>query len=160
MLNTVYRLTAPRRFEVAFTDLNLFGDDVLVRPTYLSICHADQRYYQGTRDAAVLAQKLPMALIHEGIGEVVYDPTHTMAAGTKVVMIPNQPAEQDALIAENYLRTSRFAGSSCDGFLQEYVPLKPDRLVPLPAGIHENVAAFTELVSVSMHAISRFARFA
>lgn len=46
MLNTVYRLVAPRRFEVAFNDIDLNSDKVVVRPTHLSICHADQRYYQ------------------------------------------------------------------------------------------------------------------
>lgn len=48
MLNTVYRLVAPRRFEVAFNDIDLNSDKVVVRPTHLSICHADQRYYQNT----------------------------------------------------------------------------------------------------------------
>ena len=43
MLNTVYRLVAPRRFEVAFNDIDLNSDKVVVRPTHLSICHADQR---------------------------------------------------------------------------------------------------------------------
>ena len=72
MLNTIYRLTQPRKFEIAFSDIDIFSGDIIVRPTYLSICNADQRYYQGTRDAKVLAQKLPMALIHEGVGEVVF----------------------------------------------------------------------------------------
>ena len=76
MLNTVYRLVAPRRFEVAFKDIDLFGDEIIVRPTHLSICHADQRYYQGLRPAEILREKLPMALIHEGIGEVVYIPQY------------------------------------------------------------------------------------
>ena len=49
MLNTVYRLVAPRRFEVAFNDIDLNSDKVVVRPTHLSICHADQRYYQGLK---------------------------------------------------------------------------------------------------------------
>lgn len=39
MLNTVYRLVAPRRFEVAFNDIDLNSDKVVVRPTHLSICH-------------------------------------------------------------------------------------------------------------------------
>ena len=51
MLNTVYRLVAPRRFEVEFNDINLHAGKVVVRPTHLSICHADQRYYQGLRPA-------------------------------------------------------------------------------------------------------------
>lgn len=156
MINTVYRLVAPRRFEIAFEDIDIFGDKTIVRPTNLSICNADMRYYLGTRDAKVLAEKLPMALIHEGIGVVVHDPTNTFKAGQKVVMVPNMPLEEDAYIAENYLRSSKFCGSSMDGFLQEYVEISPKRLVLLPDDIDMNVAAFTEIVSVSVHAISRF----
>ena len=159
MLNTVYQLKAPRQFEAVFKDITLDQEHVLVRPTHLSICHADQRYYQGNRPEAVLQSKLPMALIHEGIGKVVYDPTGNYEIGEEVVMIPNHPVEKDEIIAENYLRSTRFCGSSKDGFMQEYVSLLPDRLVRLPEGIDKVVAAFTEIVSVSYHAISRFKRF-
>ena len=159
MLNTVYQLKAPRQFEAVFKNIELDQEHVLVRPTHLSICHADQRYYQGTRPEAVLREKLPMALIHEGIGKVVYDPTGTYKQGTEVVMIPNHPVETDPIIAENYLRSTKFCGSSKDGFMQEFVSLRPDRIVVLPEGIDKIVAAFTEIVSVSYHAISRFQRF-
>lgn len=160
MLNTVYQLKRPRQFEVTFQDIACDERHVLVRPTHLSICNADQRYYQGTRAEAVLRQKLPMALIHEAIGKVVYDPTGTFGIGERVVMIPNLPCEEDGIIAENYLRSSKFRGSGTDGFLQEYVLTTPDRLVRLPAGINLSVAAFTEIVSVSYHAISRFCKIA
>ena len=160
MINTVYRLSAPRRFEIAFEDIELFGENAVVRPTHLSICNADMRYYLGTRDAKVLAEKLPMALIHEGAGEVVFDPTGTFKSGDKVVMVPNLAYEEDEFIAENYLRSSKFCGSTMDGFLQEYVEISPKRLVALPENINMNVAAFTEIVSVSVHAISRFDKIA
>lgn len=160
MLNTVYRLVAPRRIEVEFSDIDINSDKVIVRPTYLSICHADQRYYQGARAEEILAKKLPMALIHEGIGEVVNDPTGQLPAGTRVVMIPNTPTDKDDVIAENYLRSSKFRASGFDGFMQEYVALEPDRVVELPDNISNHVAAFTELVSVSVHAISRFDKIA
>lgn len=159
MLNTVYQLKGPRQFEITFKDIPLDETHVLVRPTHLSICNADQRYYQGTRAEEILRKKLPMALIHEGIGKVVYDPTGTYEIGTEVVMIPNRPTETDPIIAENYLRSSKFCASSVDGFLQEYVSCLPDRLVVLPKGINPAVAAFTEIVSVSYHAICRFKRF-
>lgn len=159
MLNTVYQLKAARQFETVFKDIELDQEHVLVRPTHLSICHADQRYYQGTRAEAVMRAKLPMALIHEGIGRVVYDPTGTYHIGDEVVMIPNHPTESDDIIAENYLRSTKFCGSSKDGFMQEYVSLLPDRLVLLPEGIDKITAAFTEIVTVSYHAISRFIRF-
>lgn len=121
MLNAVYQLTAPRRIEVAIVDESITDESLIVRPRLLSICHADQRYYQGTRPPEVMAQKLPMALIHEGLGEVVEDRTNTFRPGDMVVMIPNIPCEQDSYRAENYLRTSKFRGSSTDGFMQELI---------------------------------------
>ncbi|MGN1418302.1 MAG: alcohol dehydrogenase catalytic domain-containing protein, partial [Acutalibacteraceae bacterium] len=160
MLNTVYRLTQPGKIEIAFSELDLFSSDIIVKPTYLSICHADQRYFQGARDAKVLAQKLPMALIHEATGEVVYAPDGSFQPGDRVVMIPNTPTQKDDVIAENYLRSSRFRASGYDGFMQEYVQMPADRLVRISDKISPEVAAFTELVSVSVHAISRFDRFA
>ncbi|MDO4475388.1 MAG: alcohol dehydrogenase catalytic domain-containing protein [Lachnospiraceae bacterium] len=167
MLNAVYQLVRPRQFEVSFSHIDLNGGDVIVRPTHLSICNADQRYYQGKRSEEILRQKLPMALIHEAIGRVVADPTGTFAPGDKVVMIPNvpvlpeDPAECPQVVAENYRRSSKFRGSSLDGFMQEYIATRPDRLVKIPDCIDNDlVAAFTEMVSVCYHAISRFERTA
>ena len=146
MLNTVYRLTAPRTIEPVVVSQDTTGK-VIVRPTYLSICNADQRYYQGTRSKEVLDKKLPMALIHEGIGRVVSDNTGAFQPGDIVVMLPNAPTEQDEFIAENYLRSSRFCGSGFDGFMQESMVLPPERVVLLPQDVNCEVAAFTELVS-------------
>ena len=160
MINSIYQLVAPRKFEIAYSDIDLNGTNAIVRPKYLSICNADQRYYQGLRDAEVLKKKLPMALIHESIGEVVRDPSGEFQPGEMVVMIPNTPVEQDDIIAENYLRTSKFRASGFDGFMQEYVEINPERLVRLPEGIDHTVAAFTEIVSVSVHAIGRFDKIA
>jgi len=160
VLNTVYRLTAPRKFEAHFTDIDVFADCVLVRPTHLSICNADQRYYQGRRAKDILDKKLPMALIHEGIGKIVYDSKGEFKVNSYVVMIPNTPLEKDEVIAENYLRSSKFRASGFDGFMQDYVAIRRDRIISLPQEINLNVASFTELVSVSNHAINRFERFA
>ncbi len=159
MLNTVYRLVEPRKFEAHFTDIDVLGDEVIVRPTHLSICNADQRYYQGKRAKEVLKQKLPMSLIHEAIGQIEYDPKNEFKIGSYVVMIPNTPQEHDDIIAENYLRSSKFRASGFDGFMQDYVSMDRNRLVSLPSEINLNVAAFTELVSVSYHAINRFEKF-
>lgn len=156
MLNTVYRLVAPGRIEVEFSNIDLRNENVIVRPTHLSICHADQRYYQGLRATEILKQKLPMALIHEAIGEVVWDKKGEFKPGERVVMIPNTPREEDDVIAENYLRSSRFRASGYDGFMQDVVNIRADRLVRLPEGINLHVAAFTELVSVSVHALRRY----
>lgn len=155
MINQVYQLVSPRQFEVTYKDKSIMSDKVIVRPTHLSICAADQRYYTGTRGKKAMREKLPMSLIHEGVGEVVFDPTNTYENGTKVVMVPNIQTEDDDIIAENYLRSSKFRSSGYDGFMQDYVFLTADRLVELPKDINMNVAAFTELVTIAVHALSR-----
>ena len=160
MLNRVYRLVAPRVIEPVEVPVDLADDCVVVRPTHLSICNADMRYYLGRRSPEALAKKLPMALIHEGVGRVVYDAAGRLAAGTHVVMLPNQPVETDEVIGENYLRTSKFCGSGFDGFMQELCVLPSARVLELPDAIDLNVAAFSELVSVAMHTVSRFDRIA
>lgn len=156
MLNTVYRLVSPRQIEAEFKDMDVNGDNIIVRPTHLSICHADQRYFQGVRSPEILKKKLPMALIHEAIGKVVFDPQKEIAPETKVVMVLNTPVESDEIIAENYLRSSKFRASGYDGYMQDIVSMRRDRVIVLPEGLDDNVAAFTELVSVSNHTIDRF----
>jgi len=132
MINTLYRLVSSKLIEIDYEELDLNDNAVLVRPTYLSICKADQRYYQGTREPEVLAQKLPMALIHEGIGEVVYDGSGSFLPGDLVVMIPNTPTEIDEVIGENYLPSSKFRSSGFDGFLQDYVVFSPHQRISSP----------------------------
>ena len=160
MISVVYRLTAPGMIEAACEQLDLAAGDVLLRPRFLSICRADQRYYQGTRSPEVLKAKLPMALIHECVAEVVYDPSGQFAPGEQVIPCPNLPVRRDEFIAENYLPSSQFRSSGHDGFLQEYVRSPAERLARAPANTRPQVSAFLELISVAMHAITRFERFA
>jgi len=160
MISVVYRLTAPGMIEAACEELELTGDGVLLRPRFLSICRADQRYYQGSRAREVLRAKLPMALIHECAAEVVTDPRGRFRPGELVVPCPNLPTQVDEFIAENYLPSSGFRSSGYDGFMQEYILSPADRLVRAPRGIRPQVSAFLELISVAMHAIARFERFA
>ncbi|MBE6465535.1 alcohol dehydrogenase catalytic domain-containing protein [Denitrobacterium detoxificans] len=160
MLNCVYRLVSPRTIEPVQVDVAVGPEDVVVRPTHLSICNADQRYFQGRRSARAMAKKLPMALIHEGIGRVAWSSNGMFEPGQRVVMLPNNPVETDDVIKENYLRSSQFCGSGYDGFMQELVVLPTSRVIALPDSISDEVAAFTELVSVAVHAVSRFGEIA
>lgn len=160
MINSIYQLTAPRLIEVTYGEIDISEPGVLVRPSYLSICRADQRYYQGARSKEVLAKKLPMALIHECMAEVVFDASGEFKPGEHVICIPNTPTEDDDIVAENYRLSSKFRSSGFDGFLQDYVMMQPDRLVRISDKVNPDVAAFTELISVSMHIISRFDKIA
>ena len=155
MINKIYSLVATKQIVVQFEERSLDGDGIIVRPTRLSICAADQRYYTGTRGKEAMKKKLPMALIHEGVGEVVYDPKGEFKPGDTVVMIPNTPIEHDPIIAENYLTTSKFIASGYDGFMQQYVFMGRDRIIKYE-NINHDVASFLELLSVSAHSINKF----
>lgn len=159
MINSVYRLVAPGMIDVACTQPDI-KNSVLLRPVYLSVCKADQRYYLGNRSREALKAKLPMALIHECVARVVFDPTGNFKPGEMVVPVPNTPMDEDDIIAENYRPTSRFCSSGYDGFLRDYIDIAPDRLVRVPDGVDLRIASFAELISVAVHAVTRFEKFA
>lgn len=154
MINNVYQLVAPRSIVVKFEDVDTRGK-VLVRPRFLAICHADQRYYQGKRDPGVMRAKLPMALIHECMAEVLADPSGMFAPGDPVALIPNVAGCDSEGIYENYAKGSGFLSSGRDGFMRELVNLNPDRVVSCE-GVQPEIAAITEFVSVAVHAFRRF----
>lgn len=159
MISYIYQLIKPKVISVKYTNINLNTGRVIVRPEYMSICHADQRYYFGMRDATVLRKKLPMALIHECMGRVVYSPDGKFKVGDKVVMIPNAPGKDICGEYENYRLDSVFSSSGADGFMREFVDLPAERLVSCD-GIKPQVAAMSEFVTIPFHAVSRFERAA
>lgn len=158
MINYIYQLVAPRAFSIKYEDLD-FGEKVIIKPRYMSVCHADQRYYLGQRDQQVLNRKLPMALIHECCGEIVYDPTRTYKYGEKVVVIPNVKGKSDSVIFENYAKDAKFLSSGSDGFLREYLDMPVNRVVSC-GNISEKLASITEFVSVAAHSVRRFMNMA
>lgn len=156
MINQIYQLTKPKFINVKYQEEAIDQENhILIRPNYMAVCHADQRYYQGKRDPKILNKKLPMAMIHESCGTVISDPTGTYEVGQKVVMIPNQsPMQSDEEFYENYMTGTHFLSSGFDGFMREFVSLPKDRVVAYDA-IEDTVAAITEFVSVGMHAMNR-----
>ena len=156
MINRIFQLIRPGFISVKYVDEFISKDKVIIKPLFVSLCHADQRYYLGKRDPRVLAKKLPMAPIHESCGEVVFDPTSTFMIGDKVAMIPNTPPHNfDNSIYENYDSNSFFLSSGHDGFMREFVSMYPDRLVKFD-NIDLSVATILEFISVGFHALDRF----
>ena len=154
MIATQYKLVKPFIIETAYNDISI-SDGVIVKPKYLSICKADMRYFFGQRDLKVLKKRLPMSLIHEACGEVLYDPKGTFKKGRKVVLLPNIPGK-DEYYTENYRLDSLFRSSRVDGFMQEVISLAPEFLVPYSDKLPDEVAAFTEFISVGIHAVDTF----
>ncbi|WNC13882.1 zinc-binding dehydrogenase [Brevibacillus brevis] len=139
---------------------------VVVEPTLASICHADLRYFGGTRKPEVLAKKLPMALLHEGIGKVVGGKKTKLSRSQKVVIVPYlagfllealDPAQCCPAcrgeIADNYCSHSKFLGSGTDGIAQSRLVIPEACAIPIPDSIPDDIAVLTELCSVSYRAL-------
>ncbi|GMB10261.1 MAG: ribulose-5-phosphate reductase [Candidatus Improbicoccus devescovinae] len=154
MIGHICTLTRPGRFEIYCNDIPV-TNKTLVRPKFMSLCHADNRYFRGLRSAKVLEQKLPMALIHECWGEVIFDPLDVLKPGQKVVLIPNVPPDKKELeIYENYQKNCKFLSSDSDGFMQEIIAINNNRLIPFDFDRPE-VACVCEMISVAVHAVNR-----
>lgn len=156
MIALQYKLVKPFVIETAYNDIPLEDNKkVIVRPKYLSVCKADMRYFFGQRDANVLKARLPMALIHEACGEVLHDPTGKLEKGQRVILLPNIPGK-DEYYTENYRLDSLFRSSRADGFMQEVMALEHKFLVPYSDKLSDEVTAFTEFISVGIHAVDSF----
>lgn len=156
MINQIYQLISPRNISIKYEEISFEGNELIVKPLYLSLCHADQRYYTGNRDKKVLAKKLPMALIHECCGQVVFDPKNEYSVGEIVVMIPNIPGKFDKEIYENYATGAKFLSSGIDGFMREYINISRDRVIRKTSDIPLETLSITEFISIGFHILKRF----
>ncbi|MEN1967881.1 alcohol dehydrogenase catalytic domain-containing protein [Lentibacillus sp. N15] len=162
-----FQLVAPGEFEEITLQHTVKDNEVVVQPIMASICHADLRYYTGQRRKEALERKLPMALLHEGIGLVIESEDKSFEEGQRVVIIPNIPERRlkdrievanDSFnkrnVADNYSQGSVFLGSGYDGIGQEHLVLPVENVIPIPDDVPNEIAVLTELTSVSLHAIS------
>ena len=156
MISRIYRLMDTKRIELKLRELDIAEGSVIVKPEYMSICAADQRYYLGQRKKEVLRKKLPMALVHEATGTVLQDTSGSFAVGTKVVLIPLEDGESDKGIKSNYRTDSTFASSGTDGFLRDTIARPSNRLVPVDTVAYNATYVFSELVSVALNAVQSF----
>jgi ribitol-5-phosphate 2-dehydrogenase len=164
MLTNIFKITAPQVIEEFIEDVDL-ENKVLVKVEYMAICKADIRYYLGAREQNVLNHKYPLSPIHEAVGIVVKDPTHTFKKGDKVILIPNSIDEKDLEtfankrcereeLGPNYCTKAIFRSSNADGFLRPYYTTTPDLLVKYEDTKPE-LAVFSELLSVGHAALRR-----
>ncbi|WP_248928864.1 zinc-binding dehydrogenase [Paenibacillus hamazuiensis] len=160
-----WRLTQPREVQEVIVERELRSGYVAVEPTIASICHADLRYFGGMRKPEVLAKKLPMALLHEGIGTIAESASSKLPKGERVVVVPNLPGYllQDIPpeeccpacrneIEDNYCYRSQFMGSGFDGIAQSRLVIPEACAIPVPSSIPDEIAVLAELCSVSYRA--------
>jgi len=166
--STVYRLVEPGKFKEQLFKRQIQEGEVDITPHLASVCHADLRYFNGERRPEALAEKLPMALFHEGIGIVNQSKHPDFKTGDRVVIVPNIPKYilnqtdrnsccyicQDHA-SDNYCVDGVFLASGFDGVAQSHLVLPGEAFVPIPDNVDDNIALLAELCSVSLYAINR-----
>jgi ribitol-5-phosphate 2-dehydrogenase len=165
-----YRLIKPREVIEAVLEHDLHDWEVVVEPSLGSICHADLRYYTGQRRPEALKRKLPMALIHEGLGIIIASNVTGLPPGQRVVIVPNLPGylldgiDQDDCcpvcrsgLGDNYCCRGRFLGSGMDGIAQQRLVIPAPCAIPVPDDVPDDIAVLTELCSVSYQALKHLA---
>lgn len=160
VVSKTYRLVKPGDFEEQNIERTLKKGWVDVQPSMASVCHADDRYFAGQRRPEALAKKLPMALLHEGIGVVKESMSDQFKAGQKVVIAPNIPGyvlrgeAKKETIPANYSKDAVFMGSGYDGIGQSDLVQPESGLIPIPENIPDNIAVFAEVSTIGYHASS------
>ncbi|SFL99890.1 ribitol-5-phosphate 2-dehydrogenase [Paenibacillus sp. 1_12] len=161
-----YRLIKPREVVEAAIVHEVHDYEVVVEPSIASICHADLRYFTGQRRPEALARKLPMALIHEGIGTIMQSATAELKPGQRVVIVPNIPGyllkgivPEECCPAcksgngDNYCHCGKFLGSGMDGIAQNRLVIPASCAIPVPDEIPDEIAVLAELCTVSYQAL-------
>jgi ribitol-5-phosphate 2-dehydrogenase len=164
---TVFRLTRPfliRPFDEPTGPLD--PGSVLLRPLRIGICASDLKLYSGTRERSALLAKLPIALLHEAVAEVVAvgggaGPSGGLQVGQRVVPSPNIPCTvadperfptpERACYAcrrggagQNYCLAGRFLSSNADGMARTAFVHPAVCIVPVPAEVPDGLAVLTE----------------
>ena len=162
----VFRLNQPGEISEISIEREVNVGEVVVEPEITSICHADLRYFTGQRRPEALAKKLPMALLHEGIGHVIESRADHLQVGQRVVIVPNLPGYVTrripkeeccevcrAGIGENYCLNGGFLASGIDGMAQSRLVVPHENVILIPDNIPDEIAVLAELCSVSHQAL-------
>jgi ribitol-5-phosphate 2-dehydrogenase len=160
---TVYRLVRPFLVEPFEERTPPLGTNhLLLRPQHTGICGSDLKLYSGTRERGALLSKLPIALLHEGVAEVVAAGDGVpLQAGQRVVPSPNipctiahpdrYPSPERACYAcrpggagANYCLAGTFLSSNADGLARTALVHPAACTVPVPAEVPSTLAVLTE----------------
>jgi ribitol-5-phosphate 2-dehydrogenase len=173
---TVYRLTGPFRIEAAEETLPAPSPGMLtLRPLRVGICGSDLKLYSGSRERRALARKLPIALLHEAVAEVVaVGEGAPFAVGEHVVPSPSIPClvahpetypSPDAACwacrpggaGSNYCVDGRFLSSDSDGMARSLFVHPAACTIPIRGRVPDALAVLTEPMATVLAGLDRAA---
>jgi ribitol-5-phosphate 2-dehydrogenase (NADP+) len=160
---TVYRLTRPFRIEAFDEPASDPGPgELLLQPVRSGICGSDLKLYTGNRERRAIMKKLPIALLHEGVAEVVAVGDGTAySVGQHVVPSPNIPCtvahpDRYPIVDEacyacrpggagaNYCTDGDFLSSNVDGMTRSAFIHPVACTVPIPSETSDAIAVLAE----------------
>ncbi|CAG9295268.1 L-idonate 5-dehydrogenase [Celerinatantimonas diazotrophica] len=143
--------------------VKLAEGEILVKVTCGGICGSDVHYYQHGR-AGMSVLHHPMIIGHEFVGKVceVNSDDERFCVGQPVVVNPSRPCNEcpECLTGhQNLCQSMRFMGSAqfnphVNGGFSEYVAVKPEQCLPYSEQVSPKVMAFSEPLSVAIHAVN------
>ena len=131
--------------------------EVLIRVLLGGICGSDHTLYHGR-----FGVPLPVIPGHEAIGRIeeIGDGVSGLAVGQRVTIQPNFSCGSCALCQaghKNICPSKIRLGVDTNGVFAEYTVVPADYAWPVPDGIDDEVAVFTEPLAVTVHAMKIWA---
>jgi 2-desacetyl-2-hydroxyethyl bacteriochlorophyllide A dehydrogenase len=147
-------LVEPRKIIVEDTKTPEPGPgEVLIRVSLAGICGSDHTLYHGR-----FGVPLPVIPGHEAIGRIekTGDGVSGLAVGQRVTIQPNFSCGSCALCRagqKNLCPSKVRLGVDTNGVFADLVKVPADYVWPVPDGIEDEVAVFTEPLAVTVHAM-------
>lgn len=131
--------------------------EVLIRVSLAGICGSDHTLYHGR-----FGVPMPVIPGHEAIGRIeeIGEGVTGLATGQRVTVQPNFSCGSCALCRaghKNICPSKVRLGVDTNGVFAELVKAPADYVWPVPAGLEDDVAVFTEPVAVIVHAMKTWA---
>ena len=147
-------LIEPRKLIIADTQTPTPGPgEVLIRVSLAGICGSDHTLYHGR-----FGVSMPVIPGHEAIGRIeeIGDGVSDLIVGQRVTVQPNFSCGSCALCRaghKNICPSKVRLGVDTNGVFAELVKVPADYVWPVPDGLEDDVAVFTEPVAVIVHAM-------
>jgi L-iditol 2-dehydrogenase len=147
-------LTAPCHIEIRDVAVPEPGPgEVRLEVTLAGICGSDHTLYHGK-----FGVPMPVIPGHEAVGRIdkLGPGVSELSVGRRVTIQPNLSCGTCPSCAaghENLCLSKTRLGVDADGVFAEYVSVPANRVWPVPGGLEDEVAVFTEPLAVAVHAM-------